>query len=387
MVDVAAELERLRMRTSKKWRGYSPDVIPAFVAEMDFEIAPPIAAVLHEAIDRGDLGYPFDAGMGFAESVAKWQQRAFGWSLDPANVLSIPDVVRGLELCVEALVPPDGSVVLTPPLYPPFRKVSNAGKRRGIEVPLRAYDGRWWMDLDGIECAFKDGASAIMLCHPHNPTGTVWTDAELTGLADLAHRYGAWVIAVEIHAPLTYTPNRHRPFAMRSSVANAHVVTLTSTSKAWNHAGLRAAAIVTTNVATREAIDALGDRARAGAGILGLLAMQSACDQGQPWLDAVLQVLNCHRHTLVREIPVTTGGARITLPEAGYLAWIDFSDCAMAAEAEADAATSVLSTARIALSPGVDFGGPSYAKWARLNFGTSASVLDEILRRLAILRR
>ena len=189
----------LRHRRSHKWSHYPADVLPAFVAEMDFPSAPAIQAVLADAVANCDYGYaPNAQAMGLLDAVAEWMQRAFGWTIDPTTITAINDVVNGLHIGVWAFSEPGGEVIVTPPVYPPFLNTPvDLGRRRRDVALLPQPDGTWQMDLDGIEGAMRDGAKVMLLCHPHNPTGTVWTAETLDALAVLADRYGCWIVSHE----------------------------------------------------------------------------------------------------------------------------------------------------------------------------------------------
>src|ERR1700681_3522698 len=236
-------LSELRRRRSSKWQAFPPDVLPAFVAEMDFALAPPVQAAVAAAIALGDTGYAHQIPE-LGEALSGFARDRFAWALDPADVAMLPDVMSGVtELLRVALKPGDG-VVINTPIYPPFfRQIVEAGCQV-VEAPLEEGFGGYQLDLDAIERAFKSGARAYLLCNPHNPTGRVFARAELEVVAALAARYGVKVIADEVHAPLVLAGARHTSFLSLGDTAAEVGVVLISASKAWNIPGLKCAQLV-----------------------------------------------------------------------------------------------------------------------------------------------
>ena len=184
--------DELRRRRSEKWLTFGPDVLPAFVAELDVPIAEPVRRALVEAVGRGDLGYVTPAGL--PEAFAGWALRTYGWEVDPADVHVVPEVMAGIVEVLRAAGEPGGAVVINPPVYPPFfSDVPEAG-RRVVEVPLARDADGWVLDLDGLAAAFRAGARTYLLCSPHNPLGRVWRPDELTAVVELADRYGVLLL-------------------------------------------------------------------------------------------------------------------------------------------------------------------------------------------------
>ncbi len=366
-------LARLRERRSAKWTLYEPDVLPAFVAETDFELAPPVKAVVAAAIERDDSGYAYPPASGLAEALAGFAERRFGWTIDPDGVIPCTDVVGGLTDLLRAITEPGDGVVITPPVYHPFFSLVPEAGRRLVEVPLA---GGRELDLDGIERELAGGSRAFILCNPHNPTGTVARRDELERLAAIAAAHGAWILADEIHAPMTLPGAEHVPFTTVSDAAAARGIVLVSASKAFNVAGLGCAQIVTAAGPAREAAERLPFHAR-HCGQLGLIAAEAAYADGDAWLDALLATLDGNRRLLGELLAERLPEARWIPPAAGYLAWIDLGAYGLGP----DPAAPILERGRLALSPGVQFGrgGEGYV---RLNAGTSPELLTEIIERL-----
>jgi cystathionine beta-lyase len=376
----AVALEDLRQRRSWKWTRYPPDVLPAWVAEMDVPVAEPVRAALCGAVDQGDLGYA-DAG-DLPPAYADFAASRLGWVIDPKQVRLIPDVMVGVAEILRTSTAPGAGVVINPPVYPPFFETLAEVGRQIVEVPLARTQAGWELDLDALEGAFRTGAQVYLLCSPHNPTGTVWTRADLARIADLADRYGVLVLADEIHAPLTLPGATHVPFLSVGDSAAARGVMLTSASKAWNLPGLKCAVAVTASDRMRAALDLLPDALQYRAGNLGVLAAVAAFRQGGAWLDALLAHLDRNRRLLAELLADSLPEVGYLPPQASYLAWLDCS----ALDLGEDPAAAFLDRGRVALSRGPDFGSQG-AGFARLNIGTSAALLTEAVRRMAASRR
>jgi cystathionine beta-lyase len=371
------DLAALRRRRSAKWTRYPLDVLPVWVAEMDLPLAAPVTAALRGLVDRGDTGYPAFGGL--AESYAAFSARRFGWAPDPAAVVPVPDVVRGIARVLELVTRPGDGVVVNPPVYPPFFGVVAGCGRRVVSSPLRRDgSGRFRLDVDDLERCFRLGARAYLLCHPHNPTGEVLGRAELAAVAALAQRYRVTVVSDEIHAPLTSPGHRHVPFGSLDGWAPEHAVTLVSASKAWNLAGLKCALAVPGRAVAEQVDAGFDDEIRFGCSLPGVVAAQAAFEEGEPWLDAVLGHLDGQRRLLADLLGRRLPAVGYRPPDATFLAWLDFSRAGLGA----DPARVLLDRGRVALSSGLPF-GPGGTGWARLNFATSGELLAEAVDRMA----
>src|SRR5580658_9663867 len=195
------DLDRLRRRRSEKWRLHPPDVLPAFIAEMDYDLADPVLAALRSAVELSDCGYANASGL--SEAFARFAAARHGWAVDPGRVHLVPDVMAGVDAIFRLVTEPGDSVVINPPVYPPFFAHLTGARLRVAEVPMIRKDGRWELDFAGLEAAFAAGARGYLLASPHNPTGRVFSTEDLGRIASLAHRYGVIVLSDEIHAPLT----------------------------------------------------------------------------------------------------------------------------------------------------------------------------------------
>src|ERR1700722_2354923 len=264
------DLARLRRRRSEKWRAYPPDGLPAFIAEMDYDLAAPAPGALRSAIDLDDCGYATPGGLG--ETFARFAAARHGWTVDPGRVHLVPDVMAGFDAILQLATEPGDGVVINTPVYPPFFAHIAGGRRRVVQVPLVVADGRWELDFAGLEAAFAAGARGYLLCNPHNPTGRVFSAADLGRVASLAERYGVLVMADEIHASLTLPGARHTPFVSLGGAAAEHGVTLASASKAFNVAGLKGAVAVAGSATTQRLLGRLPESCGCCAGLFSVLA-------------------------------------------------------------------------------------------------------------------
>lgn len=368
-------IQQLRGRRTAKWTSYGPDVLPAWVAEMDFPLASVIQDELVAAVSRSETGYPTE-DPALPAAAAAWLARRFGMLVAPDQVKVLPDILKGIELGIKTFSPPGSTVVILTPAYPPFFVVPSVIGRETIQVPLTSRGERLTFDLDGIDTALRSGAGTVLLCNPHNPVGRVFTPAELQNLAEVVEKNGARVIADEVHAPLVYPGVQFTPYSTVSDAAARHSVTLTSASKGWNVAGLKCAQIVLTNRDDLEAWERLSFLETFGASILGILANRVAYTDGDQWLHDVVNYLDGNRLLLASLLQDHLPGVRYTIPEATYLAWLDCRSLDLD-----DPSAFFLDHARVALNPGSSFGtdGKGYV---RLNFATSRAILTEIVQRM-----
>lgn len=376
----ALPLAELRERSSEKWREYPADVLPLFVAETDFPLAPAISTALQRAVEIGDTGY-VASRTPLAESFAAFASRRYGWDPDPARMRSTADVSMGIVEILRRVTQPGERVVVTPPVYPPFYDLVAEAGAEVERVPLRDTGTGWELDIDGIRAAFDDGATAILLCNPHNPTGTVHDRDSLAALAELADEFGVAVVSDEIHAPLAQPGTGFTPFLSVSDSAQRVGYAVVSASKAFNLAGLKCALMVTADDATSAVVRGLPVEVEWRTGQFGLLAAVAAfSEESDEWLDGLLRTLDENRVLLEDLLAARLPGARYRIPDAGYLAWIDLS----ALEWGDNPARRILKDAKVALHFGPSFGAEG-AGHVRLNFGTSPEILTEAIERIASL--
>jgi len=369
-------LDRLRRRQSEKWRAHPPDVLPAFVAEMDYDLAEPVLAALRAAIDLSDCGYAMPTGLG--ETFARFAEARHGWTVDPGRVHLVPDVMAGVDVILRLATEPGDGVVINTPVYPPFFEHLTGAHRRVVEVPLIRVDGRWELDFAGLETAFAAGARGYLLCNPHNPTGRVFSAADLGRIASLAEQYGVFVLSDEIHASLTLPGARHTPFVSLGGVAAEQGVTLASASKAFNIAGLKGAVAVAGSASGQRLLTRLPSSCQFGAGLFGVLASLAAWSAGDEWLDALVAQLDHARTEFGRLLRQRLPEAGYLPPEASFLAWVDCARLGLGPEP----AEVFLDRGRVAVGRGLNFGPPGDG-FVRVTIGTSSALLADIVDRMA----
>ena len=311
----ARPLEQLyATRSSIKWRRYPADVLPVFVAEMDFDVEPAILDRVAETLRHSDTGY-LDAAGPLAPAFAAFARDEWGWEIDPAWVHLATDVTVGVVEALRLVLPEAGGrVVLTPPVYPPFFEMVEEADAVAVTVPLRE-DADWALDLPGIEAAFAAGADALLLCNPQNPTGRCHSRDALERLAALAARYGVFVVSDEVHAPLTHPGSRFTPFAPVARAAGARAVTVSSASKAWNLAALKCAVVVAADERAAALLTTLPEELAARTSILGLHANVAALSCVR-WRDDLVDAIVRNVRLLEAELAEHAPSVRVVLAYA-----------------------------------------------------------------------
>jgi cystathionine beta-lyase len=372
-------VQDLRRRGGVKWSSADPEVLGAFVAEMDFGTAPAVEDALRAAVGRQDFGYLTPAAATeLAETVAAWLDRRYGWTVDPARIRPLPDVIKGLEAAITVFSRPGSPVIVPTPAYMPFLAVPPALGRAIIQVPMVTDGGRAVLDLDGIAAAFRAGGHLLILCHPANPAGRVYTPAELRAVAEVAAAHGGRVFADEIHAPLVYPGHQHVPYASVSATAAGHAITATSASKGWNLPGLKCAQLILSNGADEGAWAQAGLLYERGASTLGVVANTAAFAYAQDWLTEILGYLDRNRMLLAELLAEHLPTVRYTPPEGTYLAWLDCRDLGLGDHP----GEFFLEKAHVLVNDGPTFGAGGNGH-VRLNFATPRPILTQIVRQLA----
>ena len=364
-----------------KW-DVGPDVIGAWVAEMDLGTAPSVTAALERAVRDHAFGYaPRAWGEALRSSTARFQHESYGWQVQADEVSVLPGVLSALRAVIAHHTPAGSAVIVPTPAYMPFLTIPGDLGREHVEVPALGggADGtRWALDLERIEAAMVAGAGLLVLCHPWNPVGRVLTPEELDAVAALSSRYGVSVFADEIHAPLVLDPAlSHVPYASRPATDPDLTFTATAASKAWSIPGLKCAQLITSGGARRrwEACAVSRHLAEDAAGI-GMLATVAAYDEGREWLDAVCRYIHATAGEVTRVL--TEAGVGVTRPQATYLSWLDMSGTAAARRP----GRVLRERARVALSDGADF-GRGFESFVRLNLAAPRPLALEAASRIA----
>ena len=368
-------LAELRRRKSHKWRTYPPDVLPAFVAEMDFTVAEPIADAVRAALATGDTGYPHLGELG--EAFAGFAALRLGWAPRPDWVFAVPDVMTAIAEVLLATTPPGSGVVINPPVYGPFYLRLGYIGREIVEAPLRREaDGSYQLDLDALDQALaRADVHAYLLCSPHNPVGQVWSRDQLYAVADLCLRHDVVLCVDEIHGPLVLPGTRFTSFGSLDHEMASRAFVFSSASKGWNIPGLKCGLAVAGSAAGAEL---LTDRWEALlASHLGVLGSVAAFTEALGWLDAVTAQIVANTALLRQLLADQLPDVRYVPGAASFLAWMDCRALGLGD----DPAAVFLERGRVALAPGPSFGGQG-AGFARLNIGTSPELLTEAVSRM-----
>jgi len=368
----------LSRASSRKW-SLHPGTIGAWVAEMDFGTAPAVTAALQQAVLDGDLGYLAPSTtLKMAEATAAWLLDDYGWAVPPESIHPVSDVMSAFDVTVRRFSPDGSGVIVPTPSYMPFLSFTPTLGREIFEVPGRVDDGRWSHDLDAIDAAFHAGARTLVLCNPHNPTGTALTRAELEAIAAVVERHNGRVFADEIHAPLRYGDTQHIPYASISAETARHTITATSASKAWNLPGLKTAQFITTNPADEEVYQVYGFSVVHGASTPGVIAATAAYTDGGDWLAEVIDYLDGNRLALRDLLAEHLPAVKYTVPEATYIAWLDCSDLGI----EGSIADFFRLEAGVTMTDGT-LCGRGFGDHARLIFAMPRPLLEHAVLQMA----
>jgi cystathionine beta-lyase len=377
----------LQARRNAKWNQYDADVLPAFVADMDFAVAAPIQAAIERIVRDGDYGYPLRNGQKsdrlVAAAFADRMKSRYGWELSPDLVLPLADLVQGTYAPILAFSDPGDGVVLQVPNYPPFRDAISTTERRLLTLPMRDNGIRHVFDMDELATLVDQRTRIFVLCNPQNPTGRVFSRDELLSLARSVVEHDLIVISDEIHSDLVFPGYQHIPFASLGPDIAARTVTLNSATKSFNIPGLRCAVIAFGSDDLRKRFhNRIPLRLTGQANVIGADATVAAWTEGQPWLDAVMDHLHKARNKVVDVLTAEVPEIRFHAPEATYLAWLDCRKLRLSAAAF----QFFLNKARIGFSAGETF-DPDCPQFVRLNFATSMPILDQILDRIIVAAR
>ncbi len=374
------DLDRVRNRPGIKWERHGDDVLCAWVADMDLEVPEFITNAVIERINSGGLGYGFyDEPIPVLEAFRDRMRNAFDWRVEVSEIIRVHDVIQGLELVLDTLVPPGAGVVVQTPVYPPFYSSIEGVGRRWIANPLVEMETGWSLDFEHLESvASQQDVSALLLCHPHNPSGFVMDKTDLAQVIEIADRHDLLVISDEIHCDLVYAPNEHLPTASISELAAQRTVTLIAATKTFNMAGLRMAFVHTASEKYLPSLQQIRPRMIGGINGLGQVATVAGWERGDAWLSELVAGLDRNRHLLGELLNDYLPAVHYRLPEATYLAWLDCRELGLGD----NPAEIFLAQNKVALSSGPDFGIEGLGH-VRLNFATSPEMLQMIVERMA----
>ena len=343
------------------------------VAEMDFQIAKPIQDRIIKMVSESDLGY-LGPVPEVANAFAKFAKNRWNWTIDPDQLKLATDVGVAVVEFLRANNAANTRVIVNSPVYHGFWEWLGELNITPVDVPLNP---DYSLNIDAIEHEFSNGVKYLLLCNPQNPVGQAFTKDELTALARVAKKHGAVVISDEIHAPLTYEDAVFTPYLACGPDAEETGVCITSSSKSWNLAGLKAAFLLTQSKTMQAKVNLMPQATHWRSSIVGAFAMAEAYENGVTWLDSTMKTLTENRDHLEQEIARLLPGVNYKKPQAGYLAWLDVSVWNLGDQTVA----RLLQDAKVSLVPGNDH-GPQYTNHIRLNFGTSPELITEGLTRI-----
>lgn len=374
--DFLLPIATLRKDGGLKWKQYGPKVLPAWVADMDFSAPPPVLRRIEQIVGTGHYRYAHVAEK-LGQAFAGRMNSRFGWKPDPRNVVPVTDLVQAITATLVGFSKPGDGVLLQTPIYPPFLKcIANTG-RRLVDCPLADDGKRHYVDEAALRKAVDKRTRILMLCNPHNPSGRVLTRAELTAVARVAEEHDLIVVADEIHCDLIFEGS-HIPFATLGNDVAARTVTITSATKAFNIPGLRTGLMHFGSAALLDRFrETIPDRLLGQPSTLGIEATVTAWREGQGWLDRVLPYLRANRDHVAARLQREMPEIGYRPPQGTYLAWLDCRKLGL----KPSPFQFFLEKARVGLNPGIDFGA-AYNGYVRLNLGTSAAILDQILDRM-----
>jgi cystathionine beta-lyase len=367
----------MRARPSGKWNRYDPDVLPVWVADMDFPPATMIRDALEQHLATGSYGYPpFGGYPGLKEAVVARMADRFDWRLGVDDVHPLSGIIPGLFLGTMATSGPGEQVVVQPPIYPPFFTAIKQSGRVVLENPMVERNGRFEMDLDQLRAAITPATRSLMFCNPHNPTGRVFSRSELEALAEVVLEHRLWVISDELHADLIFD-GRHIPFAAISPEVAQRTITLYGPTKTFNVAGFKIGFLITQNPALMARAKEIAGYFLPGVNVMGQVATLAAFQHGEAWLKAALTYLRGNRDHLMARLQAELPAVRAYAPEGTYLVWLDFRGTNLGD----NPAEVLLEKGRVGLNAGVDYGTGGVG-FARFNVATSRAVLDAAIDRM-----
>ncbi len=372
-----------RSMESLKWRAYPDDVLPLWVADMDFLSPEPVRRALREVVDHGVFGYPRGLhGDGtdlpeHAQTIIERLRDRYAWHVEPQDIIFLPGVVVGLNAMCNMFRAQGGSAAVQPPVYTPILDAPQiAGLRRNEARLARQADGTYAVDWDQLEAALQSDTRVFILCNPHNPVGRVFRRDELERMAELCLSRNVFICSDEIHSDLIYRGQQHCPIAALDPEIARHTITFFAPSKTFNLPGLQASVLIIQNAELRQRFQAARQMMLPWVNVMGLTAMQAAYRDGQEWLDQLLVYLEANRDFVFDFVRTELPGFSMAKPEGTYLAWIDCRGANLENPYE-----FFLNTARVALSNGAIYGTGGQG-FVRLNFGCPRSTLEEALKRM-----
>ncbi len=372
-----------RATECEKWHSYPENVLPMWVADMDFVSPEPVVQALLKRVAHGVFGYPrglngeLDTMLDTRSAVLAWLEGHFHWQIEPEELVFVPGVVTGFNLACHTLEDPKEGVLIQTPVYPPILGAARKTGKIDQQAPLdRSAEGVYSIDLDGLAASINAQTGMLLLCNPHNPVGRVFSRGELERLADICLRRGMLICSDEIHSDLVYPEHQHIPIASLDPEIAQHTITLMAPSKTFNLAGLKFSFAIIQNPELRKKYWKSNKGLVGWTNLLGQVAAQAAYEEGQEWLTQLLVYLQVNRDILFDFVERELPGISMIKPEGTYLAWLDCRETGLE-----DPYKFFLESARVACNDGTTFGQGGQG-FVRLNFGCPRAMLVEALERM-----
>lgn len=366
-----------------KWGGLTSiygadDLLPMWVADMDFPSPPEVIKALEQRIRHGVFGYGM-ATFEFYQSIRNWVQKRYHWSIEDEWIIPSSGVVTALAFAIQALTEEGDAVLIQTPVYPPFNQMIENNNRVVVTNPLLLHNGKYEIDFDDFEEKLKSGVKLFILCSPHNPVGRVWTYTELEKMGKLCAKYDVKIVSDEIHADIIFKPNKHRPIANIHPEFEQFVVTCIAPSKTFNIPGLQASVMIIPNPDIREKVQKAQSKVGFhGLNILGRVALAAAYNHGEQWLEDLLVYLQENRDFAMAFIEKDIPNLQVIAPEGTYLMWID---CRRLGLDDEELKKRLVEKGKLALEPGGKYGVEGTG-FVRMNIGCPRALLEDGLNRL-----
>lgn len=355
------------------------DLIPLWVADMDFATAPFITEAIKKRCENPVLGYTCKPDS-YYQAIIRWNKQRYGLEVEKEMIGFVPGIVPGIGMAMNAFTEKGDKVMIQPPVYHPFRWLTERNGRTLVLNPLKWEDGMYRMDLDAFRQQIK-GCKLFILCNPHNPGGVVWKEEELKAVAEICYEEGVLVFSDEIHADLTLPPRTHRPFALVSEKARMNCVTFMSPSKAFNMPGLAASHVLIFNSKLRRKFRQYMDACELDLGhVFAFLAVEAAYSHGTEWLDQCLAYIQGNIDYVDTLLKVHAPKIKVVRPQASYLVWLDCRELGMT---QAQLNDFFVEKAHLALNDGAMFGEEGVG-FMRLNIASPRSVIEQAMKQLAM---
>ncbi|MDK2586074.1 MalY/PatB family protein [Romboutsia sedimentorum] len=354
------------------------DLLPMWIADMDFKTAPCIIDALRDRLEQGIYGYTTRPAS-YNEAIASWTDRRYGWKIKPEWLIFSPGVIPTISILIQEMTKENDKIMIQEPVYSPFNSVVKQNKRDLVISPLiKLEDGNYVMDYEDIESKIKD-VKVFILCNPHNPVGRVWTKEELKKLGDICVRHNVLVISDEIHSDIIFKNHKHIPFGSISEEFEQNSITCMAPTKTFNIAGLQTSQVILPNEEHYQILDNAFirlDIRRNNA--FSLVATEAAYNHGEDWLNEYLKYIEENMDFAIKYINENIPSLKVRKPEGTYLLWVDFSETGLSDE---EVAKALVDKGKVALNSGESFGtgGKGYQ---RINLACPRAMVEDGLSRI-----